>query len=175
MQRMLLAILVTLGMALPAWADSIIEVVGATTTSSGRQTAIVFNDAGATIVSGAPVAWDTDDTEYDRSGYPYIVTTTTADSPYTAGIMLTGDCADQTLCEIITAGYAHARVSVATLTEDTVVSTSTTASSIGDATAGNNVCYLGTLIEYVNPVSGGLCTGSQVCLVPVQVNITCVP
>ena len=121
------------------------------------------------------MAWDHDDTEYDRSGYPYISTTTTADDIYTAGVMLTGECLDQTLCEIVTKGYAWARRSGAVLTEDTVISTSTTASSIGDATAGNNVCYLGTLIESVDPTTGNACTGTPVCLVPVQVNITCVP
>ena len=158
-----------------AWADSITQTVSATTSGAGRLTATVFNDSGSTIVSGAPVVWDTDDTEYDRSGYPYITTTTTADDIDTAGVMLTGSCADQTLCEIVTQGWAPTRVTVATLTEDTVVSTSTTASSIGDATASNNGCYLGVLKEYVDINTGATCTSAQVCLVPVQVNVVCVP
>ena len=158
-----------------AFADSLNTVVGPTTPGAGRITVTVFNDAGATIVSGAPVVWDTDDTEYDNTGYPYITTTTTADDVDTAGVMLTGSCPDQALCEIVTAGWAPTRVTVATLTEDTVISTSTTASSIGDATAGNNVCYLGVLRSYTDVNTGARCTTNDVCFVPVQVDVTCVP
>ena len=160
------------------FADSLNTVVNETTTGAGRITVTVFNDAGTTIVSGAVVVWDTDDTEYDNTGYPYITTTTTADDIDTAGVMLTGSCTDQTLCEIIVAGWAPTFVSVATLTEDTLVSTSTTASSIGDSTAGNNVCSLGVLRAYtsISPGSvGRACTTSQLCLVPVHVDVTCVP
>ena len=156
-----------------AWADSINHVVGTTTSGSGRITATVFNDAGSTLVSGAVVVWDHDDTEYDNSGYPYVTTTTTADDLYTAGVMLTGSCPDQQLCEIITSGWAPTRVSVAALTEDTIVGTSTTASSIGDSGELTNGCHLGTLISYTAVEAGNACTGSAVCLVPVQVHITC--
>lgn len=174
MKRLLaLTILLTLGMVDVAWADSLAQVVNATTSGAGRITATVFNDAGSTVVSGAPVTWDHDDTEYDNNGYPYITTTTTADDPYTAGVMLTGSCPDQQLCEIIIEGWAPTRVSVATLTEDTIVGTSTTASSIGDSGELTNGCHLGTLISYTEVGTGNACTSSQVCLVPVQVNITC--
>ena len=171
-----LAILLLLGMASTVWADGMPQVVGSTTQASWTMT--VYNDSGGTLVSGAPVVWDTDDTEYDNTGYRYITTTATADDIDTAGVMLTGSCPDQQLCEIVVKGWAATRVSVATLTEDTLVSTSTTASSIGDATAGNNVCYLGVLKSYtsVEPAyAGNACTTSAVCLVPVDVNITCVP
>ena len=156
-------------------ADSINQVVSATTEGAGRLTVTVFNDAGATVVSGAPVVWDTDDTEYDRTGYPYITTTTTADDVDTAGVMLTGSCVDQALCEIVVAGYAWVRRDGTVLTEDTVISTSTTASSVGDATAGNNVCYLGVLREAVDPNTANACTGTMVCLMPAQIDVTCVP
>lgn len=175
MKRTLLAILLMLGMASPVRADSITDVVGATTTGSGRITVTVFNDSGATRTSGDLMVWDNDDTEYDRSGYPYVTTTTTADFIHTAGVLLTDSCPDQALCEIITSGYAIANTSAATLTEDTIVSTSTTAGRLGDATAGNNVCYLGTLLEYRDVREGGACTSGVLCPVPVQVNITCVP
>lgn len=175
MKRYLFALLLGLGMARTVWADSIMQVVSATTSGSGQQTATVFNDSGSVLVSGNVVVWDNDDTEYDRSGYPYVTTTTTADSIHTAGVMSTGTCPDQSLCEIIVAGWAPTLRLGAILTEDTVVSTSTTAGSIGDATAGNNVCYLGKLLENVDVDTLATCAGSGACRVPVQVNITCVP
>ena len=173
MKRVVLALLLVVAGSAVAWADGIPQVVRSDTPASWTRT--VYNDSAGTIVSGAPVVWDTDDTEYDNSGFPYITTTTTADDIDTAGVMLTGSCPDQQLCEIVVRGWAATRVSVATLTEDTVVSTSTTVSSIGDATAGNNVCYLGVLKSYTNVGTGNTCTTNQVCLVPVDVNITCVP
>lgn len=173
MKRLLLALLLAVTGSAVVFADGIPQVVDSTTPAYWTRT--VFNDSGGTLVSGAPVVWDTDDTEYDNSGYPYIDTTTTANDIDTAGVMLTGSCPNQQLCEIIVRGWAPTRVSVATLTEDTVVSTSTTASSIGDAAAGNNVCYLGVLKSYTEVGTGNACTSSVVCLVPVDVNITCVP
>ena len=175
MRKLLLVCALLLAGQGVVFADSLNQVVSSTTAGSGRITVTVFNDSGGTLVSGAPVVWDTDDLEYDRNGYPYITTTTTADDIDTAGVMLTGSCPDQSLCEIITAGWAPTRVTVATLTEDTVVSTSTTASSIGDATASNNGCYLGVLKSYTDIPSGNTCTTNQVCLVPVDVNVVCVP
>ena len=173
MKRLLVVLGLLLAGSGSAWADSMVQVQDGTVPN--RITATVLNDSGGTIVSGAPVVWDTDDTEYDNTGYPYITTTTTADDIYTAGVMLTGSCASGQLCEIVTKGWAPTRVSVAALTEDTVVSTSTTASSIGDATAGNNACYLGVLKSYTEVETGSVCTGSAVCLVPVDVNVVCVP
>lgn len=178
MKKLLALLALSLAVSGVAYADSINSVVGPSTSGAGRITVTVFNDSGGTLVSGAVVVWDTDDSEYDNTGYPYITTTITANDIDTAGVMLTGSCPDQAMCEIMTAGWAPTLVSVATLTEDTVVSTSTTASSIGDATAGNNVCYLGVLKSYtsVSPgYEGNACTSGSTCLVPVQVNITCVP
>ena len=176
MKRLLAVLALLLASSGVVYADSINTVVSSTTSGSGRITATVFNDSGSTLSSGAPVVWDHDDTEYDNTGYPYITTTTTADDLYTAGVMLTGECLDQALCEIITEGWAPTRVSVATLSEDTIVGTSTTASSIGDSGELTNGCHLGTLISYtsVSPeYAGNACTSSSVCLVPVQVNISC--
>lgn len=178
MKKFLAVLALSLAGSGVCFADSINTVVNGTTPGAGRITATVLNDSGGTLVSGAVVVWDHDDTEYDNSGYPQITTTTSADDIYTAGVMLTGSCPDQAICEIVTSGWAPTYTSASTLTEDTVVSTSTTASSVGDATAGNNKCYLGVLDSYtsVSPgYEGNHCTSSVACLVPVQVNITCVP
>lgn len=171
MKRILLAVLLLGTVSTSAWAGGITNAANSSTTH--RITATVYNDSGSTLVSGAPVVWDHDDTEYDNTGYPYITTTTTADDAYTAGVMLTDSCESGELCEIVTAGWAPARVSVATLSEDTIVGTSTTASSIGDSGELTNGCHLGTLISYTEVGTGNACTSSQVCLVPVQVNVSC--
>ena len=154
------------------FADAIPDVVSSTTTS--RWTRTVFNDSGGQLVSGQIVVWDTDDTEYDRSGYPYITTTTTADDIDTAGVMLNQTCADQTPCEIVVKGWALTDIPTG-LTEDTVISTGTTAGRAADATAGNNVCYLGVLRENVHNPNTQVCSlGSVHCLVPVEVEVSCV-
>src|SRR3990167_3271214 len=101
MKTLLMAVLLALGMASNAWARNCPQVVSSTTPYFCTET--VFNDNGATIVSGYTVSWDDDDTDFSTSGYPYVITTTTADDPYTAGVMLR-DCPDQSLCEIVVYG-----------------------------------------------------------------------
>src|SRR3990167_11489850 len=71
-----------------AWADGIPQVVSSTTNSVWTRT--VFNDNGSTIQSGQVVRWDEDDTEFNDSGYPYVVLNATADSIYIAGVVSEG-------------------------------------------------------------------------------------
>ena len=131
-----------------AWADGLNQLVTSTTTNP-HQTAIVFNDSGSTLTSGTVVAWDNDDTEFDDSGYPYVSTTTTADSPWTAGVLLTGSCPDQQLCEIQVYGPIQAYVAdlADNAAEDTLVGTSTVAGRVGDYSPTANTCALGMDME----------------------------
>ena len=149
-----------------AWADGLNQLVTSTTTNP-HQTAIVFNDSGSTLTSGTVVAWDNDDTEFDDSGYPYVSTTTTADSPWTAGVMLTGACPDQQLCEIVVYGPAPTLCADAAdaVAEDTLVGTSATAGQCGDYGTGANTCALGMLTE-----DDGASANGEVDMVFVNVN-----
>lgn len=147
MQRSLLAILLTLGMAAPVWAGGI-------STSQDSSTpfniyADVFNDSGTDLTSGSVVVWDNDDTEFDRSGRPFVTTTTTADQDWVAGVTVNPTCFDQTMCQIVVYGPVLTRTAQATdvSAEDTTVATSTVAGQAGDWGATANTCYLGLLME----------------------------
>ena len=173
MRHIIFAVLLTLGTAASAWADGFPQLVRSDTSTPWTKT--VFNDSGGTLVHGQIVVWDTDDTEYDRNGYPYVTTTTSADDIDTAGVMLTSSCPDQQLCEIVVKGWAATDIPTG-LTEDTLISTGTTAGRAADSTAGNNVCYLGVLRENIHLPTAATCTaGSVHCAAPVEVNIVCVP
>lgn len=144
-----LAILLSLGMGAPLWAMDCPSVQSATTVYQCTQT--VFNDNGATIISGYTVSWDDDDTDFSTLGYPYVITTTTADDPYTAGVMLR-DCPDQSLCEIVVRGSADVVVDDASddATVDTLVGIHTAnAGRLGDYATGANTCALGMLKEFI--------------------------
>lgn len=145
-QRMVLAILLTLGMAGTAWAMDCPQTVSPTTLYQCTQT--VFNDSGAAITSRSVVSWDQDDTDFSSTGYPYILPTSTADDPYTAGVMLTGSCPDQALCTIVVHGLTTVLVADATdnATVDTLVGGSTVSGQAGDYATGANTCALGTLV-----------------------------
>jgi len=173
MKRLLASLALVLAAQGVVWADAMPLTVGSTTQSSWTMT--VFNDSGGELVSGQLAVWDTDDTEYDRSGYRYVTTTTTSDDIDTAGVILNASCPDQQLCEMVVKGWAL--VDIATgLTEDTLISTGATAGRAGDSTAGNNVCVLGVLRENLHQPTTQVCsTGSVHCLAPVEVNIVCVP
>lgn len=163
------------------WADGITSVVS--TTTQAYRTRTVFNDAGSALTHGSIVVWDNDDTEFARSGYPYVTTTTTADEPWVAGVTTDASCADQTLCEIVVEGPVVARIAGATdnVTEDTLVGTSTVAGQVGDYTAAANSCSLGNFIGDGAAGAGGrqAYTGATTSLnvdnTPqwVFVNITC--
>ena len=147
-KSLVLALLLTLGMASNVWAWNCNQVVGSTTVD--RCTATVFNDTGSAVTSASVVAWDDDDTDFSTTHYPYITTTTTADDPYTAGVMLTGSCADQSLCEIVVYGPATVRIADSSdnATVDTLVGNSTVAGQAGDYATGADTCALGTLIDF---------------------------
>ena len=168
MRNVFLALALLLAGSGVVWADGINTVVNATTVNP-QWTTTVFNDTGSAVTSGSVVAWDDDDTDFSTTMYPYVITTTTADDPYTAGVMLTGSCPDQALCEIIRYGPANVRVADGTdnTTVDTLVGTSTVAGMIGDYATGADTCALGT---YIIDVSGGGIDGGQG---RVFVNISC--
>ena len=152
MRNLVLALALLLAGSVPSvWAMNCPQVQSAT--DIYRCTMEVFNDTGSAVTSNSVVAWDDDDTDFSTSNYPYILTTTTADDPYTAGVMLTGSCADQTLCEIVVWGPATVRIldSSDDAGVDTLVGTSTTAGQVGDFAAGANTCSLGMLVDSDNP------------------------
>lgn len=156
MKRILLGLILALAGMSPVWADGYVESVGPTTTSP-RLTLTVFNDSGAALTSGTVVIWDNDDTEFDRSGYPYVTTTTTADDPWTAGVTIEGSCPDQALCSIVAYGPARTNINTAdTIAEDTLLGTDTTAGTAGDYGTGANTCTLGMLTEVRNLDTGYL-------------------
>lgn len=150
MKKLWLAILLTLGMAGVAGAEQCPNVVSGTTTYTCITT--VFNDTGSAVTSGAIVVWDSGDTDFNTTGYPYVITSTTADDPYTAGVMQTGSCADQTLCTIVTRGFTEVLIANSTddTAEDTLIGTSTVAGQAGDYATGANTCALGVLTSYVS-------------------------
>ena len=143
MTRILLAILLMLGMGSTVWADAIPINVDATTLA--RRTQIVFNDAGSDLTSRSVVVWDNDDTEFGRSGYRYVTTSTTVDDIWVAGVTTDATCVDQTLCEIVVEGPAITRIAQTTdaITEDLLVATSTVAGQAGDYAPAANTCALG--------------------------------
>ena len=149
-----LAVLLMLGMATvgkvtPVYADAQLGGVDATT-QAPHDTRVVFNDSGSEIVSGEIVIWDSGDTEFDRSGYPYVLTTTSVDSPWVAGVVDAGQrCPDQSLCVIVTYGPVIAKVADATdaLVDNTLVSSSSVDGQVGDYTAAANTCALGRAME----------------------------
>jgi len=149
MKKMLvLSILLVLGMAPSAWAWVCNPVSSSTTVAQCLQT--VFNNTGASVTSGSVMAWDDDTTNFSTSLAPFVISAVTVDDPYTAGVMLTGTCADQTLCDIVVWGPAVTRIADSSdnATVDTLVGASTTSGQAGDFAAGANTCALGMLIVF---------------------------
>lgn len=162
MKRLLaLAIFLSLGMAGVAWADAIPTNVDSTT--AAVWTRVVFNDSGGSLTHGTVVVWDTDDTEFDRSGYPYVTTSTSSDSIYVAGVTTNDDCPDQSLCDIVVFGPTPTRISGAAngAAEDIYVGTSSTAGEADDYDEAASSCALGILLENRSTVTGALCTEHQ--------------
>jgi hypothetical protein len=148
MRKFVLALLLSCVGAAPAWAWVCNNTQSATTRHICTTT--VFNDTGSTVTSASVVAWDDDDTDFSVTGYPYVTTTTTADDPYTAGVMLTGSCPDQALCEIVVWGPAEVLVADSSdnAAVDTLIGASTVSGNAGDYATGANTCALGTLIDF---------------------------
>ena len=149
MRNFLLACALVLAAQGVVFADGMNQVVSSTTVNPEWQV-VVFNDSGSSIVSGEIVTWDVGDTEWERSGYPYVTTTTTTDSPAVAGVVASGlDCPDQSLCSIVVYGPTIAKIADATdaVGDATLVSTSSVDGQVGDYTAAANTCALGMLME----------------------------
>lgn len=172
MKTLVLAILLTLGMASGVSADAIKTTVSPTTPNP-EWTVTVFNDTGSAVTSGSVVSWDDDDTDFSQSRYPYVTTVTTADDPYVAGVMLTGSCPDQSLCEIQVYGPAVVRVADATdnTAADTLISTSSVAGQVGDYAPAANTCALGMYIGDATDLGSG--GGVDNTLGRVFININC--
>ena len=173
MRTLLLAVALLLAGSGVAFADGMQQVVNSTTVNP-QWTVIVFNDSGGALTSGTVVVWDNDDTEFDRSGYPYVTTTATADVDWVAGVTLNPSCPDQSLCEIVVYGMARTNIADATdsVTEDTTVATTTVAGQAGDWDGGANECYLGLLVEAYN-LDGGADTNTDLSPMWVFVNPGC--
>lgn len=174
MKKLLLAALLTMGMASVASADGFRSVVGPTTEGAARATVMVYNDSGSDLTSGSVVIWDNDDTEFDRQGYPYVTTTTTGDDDWVAGVTLDPNCVSGTMCEIVVYGWAWTRIADSTdaAVEDTTVATSTVAGRAGDWGAGANTCYLGLVAELYDRYTG-TDIGLDTAVYPVFVNPGC--
>lgn len=151
-----LTILLMMGMATPVFADGMTLTVGSTTLA--RTTRTVFNDSGGTLTSSSVVIWDNDGAgfEFDRSGFPYVTTTTGADSVWVAGVTTTGSCPDQALCEIVTHGPAITRIANSTdaITEDEKVGTGGVAGEAGAYAEAANAGYLGIAMELREAFTG---------------------
>lgn len=164
----LFGLLLALAGSRVVWADGMNQVVSATTVNP-QWTVTVFNDNGSAIPSYAVVAWDDDDTDFSTSMYPYIISATTADDPYTAGVMITPSCPDQALCEIQVYGPSNVLLADATdnSTVDQLIGASTVSGQAGDYATGADTCALGTLIEATTG------SGSDHGLGRVFINISC--
>ena len=173
MRTYILAILLALGMATPAFAGGITGAADSSTTF--RITATVYNDSGSDLTSGSVVIWDNDDTEFDRTGYPYVTTTTTADHDWVAGVVLSDSIPTGSVGEIVVYGWAETLIAHTTdpVAEDTTVATSTVAGSAGDWAATANTCYLGVVAELYNLSLGSTTIGGDNTVMPVFVNPGC--
>ena len=153
MKKVLLAALITLVGVGNVWAEDCITINDGQ--SAYRCTATVFNDSGSTLTSGTTVVWDQADTDFNTSGRPYVITSTTADDPWTAGVIQDASCADQSLCTIVTRGIVQLLLANSTddSAVDTLIGTTTVAGQAGDYATGANTCALGRLVDFVSTES----------------------
>ena len=167
MRKLIALLALSLAWSGVAYADGINSVVSATTVNP-RHTVLVFNDDGATLTSGTVVAWDDGDTDFTTTMYPYVTRTTTADDPWTAGVMLTPSCPDQSLCEIVVYGPAPTLCADSTdaVGANTLVGSTTVTGQCGDYTTGANTCSLGMLMIDTGSAADGEVDN-------VFVNVTC--
>lgn len=173
MKHLMLAVLLTLGMASTASAMNCPQLVD--TTTEYACTEVVYND-GTALASGVLVIYDNDDTELDRTGYPYVTTTTSADSDWVAGVTTFSGCPANSLCSIVVRGFAWTQVADATdaVAEDTLVSSSTVAGMAGDYAPAANTCAIGTVLESIAfPAANGGDSNADGQLFPVWVERFC--
>ena len=175
MKKLLLAAILVMGMAGNVWAGGMQGVGGSTTLP--RITMTVYNDSGSDLTSGTVVVWDNDDTEFDQTLYPYVTTTTTNGSPYTAGVTLDSTCLSANTCEIVVYGPVMVRSEpTGTLAEDVTVATSANnAGMVQDWDGGAGECSLGVAMSVLADGTGTSCetSGTTNCNIPVFVNISC--
>lgn len=157
-----------------AYADGMTPVVGPETVGAGRIVASVYNDSGGDLTSGALVVWDEGDTEFERTGYPYVTTTTDADDDYIAGVIIDPVCRAATMCQIVTHGWVRTNIADATdaATADEAVSTTTVAGQAGACGGGAQACCLGIVPELRN-LDSSADTGTDLQPMGVYVNIIC--
>ena len=134
-----------------AWADGCPTVVSSTTPYACTRT--VFNDSGSTLTSGRIVVYDQADTDFNVTGAPYVITSTTQDDPWTAGVIDSASCADQTLCSMIYYGYTNKMLlndSGDAAPVDTHIGNSATAGIAGGYATAADTCRVGTVIDMLN-------------------------
>lgn len=150
MKTFLLLVGLFLSLSSNVWAYNCPQVQARDTALVCTET--VYNDHTADLTSGTVVTWDDDDTNFSSSGYPYVVPTTTADDPFTAGVVLDNTCRAGALCTIVTHGLATVRIANSTddTAVDTQIGTTTVSGQAGDYATGANTCMLGTLARYHN-------------------------
>jgi hypothetical protein len=142
--------------------------------SSYSCTDMVYNDSGSNLTSGTVVVWDSTDANFTDSGYPYVTTTTTTDSLWTAGVVKDGVCLANNMCQIVTYGFAWTQVADSTdaFVSGDLVGTSAVAGMAGDYTVAADSCALGRPIALEGKV-GGSDTGADGQVFPVFVDIAC--
>src|SRR3990167_3665694 len=148
-----------------AFADGIPTAVDPKNEAQPPWTITVFNDDTRTIQSGEVVVWDVADTDVTSSLRPYVITTTTVDDPWTAGVMASSSCGPGEACTLIVRGIALVRCADATdaVGANTTVGTSAIPGLCGDFTPAANKTSLGLAIG-----GGG---GAEYNYIPVFVNI----
>ena len=138
------------------WADSYLRVQDGAT-AGPRMTVTVFNDQGAALTSGNVVVWDSADTDFSTTMYPYVILSTTVDDPWTAGVVLSGTIPDQQLGEIVIFGPAPTLCADSSdaIAVNTLVATSATSGQCGDFAPGANLCSLGMAMQDTGGASNG--------------------
>ena len=134
----------------------------------------VYNDSGSDLTSGTVVVWDNDDTEFDRTGLPYVTTSSTADSMWVAGVILDPTCAAGNMCTIVTEGFAWTQVNQFTdaVAEDDLAGNSGVAGQAGGYATGADTCALGMVMELYHKGTGSTNLGDG-SVIPIWVDIDC--
>ena len=175
MKKLFVVLALSLAVSGVAFADGAGGGVQGPNAQMIQRTRTVYNDSGGDLTSGTIVVWDNDDTEFDRTGYPYVTTVATNGSAYVAGVVLNPNCVSGNTCEIVTEGWARVNIahSTAAATEDATVSTSTVAGQAGDWDAGAGECYLGTVLELFSLDTQATAASANLIPMPVYVHIGC--